>query len=229
MQDVQRDFYNAAYPLEQRIPAQLPQLLRYFELHRTEAAMRLLHYGGRLLDLGCGDGDLIARSSRLFERTVGIEVADTQLAITRNRLARDHLDNVALIQANLDRGLPFAGEQFDAVSAIAVMAFVFDPLALLSEIRRVLKRSGYFVVEVLNLGFAPRRLSVLRGGLPGYTSCRGWEGGHLHNFTRSSVTALLQATGFEVVQTTGSGTFAGLRTWWPSLLLGNVIVLARKL
>jgi hypothetical protein len=51
----------------------------------------------------------------------------------------------------------------------------------------------------------------------------------LHNFTRSSVTALLQATGFEVVQTTGSGTFAGLRTWWPSLLLGNVIVLARKL
>jgi ubiquinone/menaquinone biosynthesis C-methylase UbiE len=228
MPDAQREFYNAAYPMVQRHAAELPGWLRPFETHRTQVALHLLPPGRHLLDIGCGDGDLIARASPLFERVVGLEVADTQVAKARTRVAHDSLRNATLVQANVDRGLPFGQGQFDAVSAIAVLAFVFDPLALISEIARVLRPAGYLVLEVLNLGYAPRRLAVLRGGLPGYTTCHGWEGGHLHNFTRHSIATLLEANGFEVLRVTGSGTFAGLRTWWSSMLLGNVIVLAGR-
>ncbi len=228
MQDVQRDFYNAAYPLADHHAAQLPLWLRAFEVHRTDVALQLLPPGRQLLDIGCGNGDLILRAAPRFERVVGLELADTQLARAHMQLRRVGHRNATLVQANLDRGLPFVDGQFDTVSAIAVLAFTFDPLALLSEIGRVLRPGGYLVAEVLNLGYAPRRLAVLGGGLPGYTSCYGWEGGHLHNFTRKSLVNLLRRSGFDALQTTGSGTFAALRSWWPAMLLGNVIVQARK-
>jgi ubiquinone/menaquinone biosynthesis C-methylase UbiE len=228
MQDAQRDFYNAAYPLADYHPAQLPSLLRAFEIHRTDVALQLLPPGRRLLDIGCGDGDLLMRAAPRFERVVGLELADTQLTKARKRIGYSGLRNVSLVQANVDTGLPFQNAQFDAISLVAVLAFVFDPIALLSEASRVLKADGQMIVEVLNLGYAPRRFAVLSGRLPGYTSCRGWEGGHLHNFTRRSLANFLRSSGFDVLQTTGSGTFAALRSWWPAMLLGNVIVQARK-
>jgi 2-polyprenyl-3-methyl-5-hydroxy-6-metoxy-1,4-benzoquinol methylase len=130
--------------------------------------------------------------------------------------------------ANVDRGLPLLDRQFDVVTAIAVLALVLDPIAQLHEIRRVLRPGGQLVVEVLNLVYLPRRLAVLTGRLPTHTTCHGWEGGHLHNFTRPALIRLLRECGFEVEAVTGSGVLTSLRQWWPGLLLGNVIASARR-
>ena len=63
--------------------------------------------------------------------------------------------------------------------------------------------------------------------MPVHTTCHGWEGGHLHNFTRSTLVQLLHSRGFQVERCTGSGVLTPLRSWWPGLLLGNIIVRAR--
>ena len=155
-------------------------------------------------------------------------MSDTQLATAQRKLASHGVTNVELTLGNIDRGLPFPSNHFDAVTAVAVLAFVFDPLHALDEIHRVLKPGGRLVVEALNLVYLPRRLAVLAGHLPPHTSCHGWEGGHLHNFTRPALLRLLRDHNFSVERCTGSGVLAPLRTWWPELLLGNIIVLARK-
>ncbi|MDQ3809972.1 MAG: class I SAM-dependent methyltransferase [Chloroflexota bacterium] len=219
--DVQRDFYTAAYRAGS--PSR-SGLLGTLELHRVDAALRLVPGGVRLLDVGCGDGALLEKAADRFQHLTGVDVSDAQLAAARARLHR----RADLVQANVDRGLPFRSREFDTVTAIAVLSFVFDPVALLEEIKRVLRPGGLLALEVLNLVYLPRRLRVLVGQLPAQTSCHGWEGGHLHNFTRPALLRLLDERGFRVERCTGSGVLTPLRTWWPGLLLGNVIATARS-
>jgi SAM-dependent methyltransferase len=228
--DLQRSFYNEAYPVlaENASSEGTPSLLQRLELHRTDAVLRMLPRGGRLLDVGCGDGGLLAKCARDFDEVIGVDVADTQLWAARRRLSTVGVHNATLVQANVDRGLPFRDEQFDAVTLVAVLGFIFDPLTVLSEVRRVLKSGGCLAVEVLNLVYLPRRLGVVSGRLPRHTNCYGWEGGQLHNFTRDALGDLLRDRGFEVQRSGGSGVLAGLRSWWPGLLLGNVIALGTK-
>jgi ubiquinone/menaquinone biosynthesis C-methylase UbiE len=225
--DVQRQFYNAAY--DQRTSANtVPSLLKRLELHRVDAVTSIIPSGGRLLDVGCGDGHLLAKCVAKFDYLVGIDVADAQIRAATDRLTQAGARNTHLVQANIDRGIPLRSEQFDVVCVVAVLGFVFDPVYVLAELRRVLKAGGHLAVEVLNLVYLPRRLALLAGQLPVQSACIGWEGGHLHNFTRGSFEELLRDSGFVVETVTGSGVLAQARSWWPSLLTGNLIVLATK-
>jgi ubiquinone/menaquinone biosynthesis C-methylase UbiE len=230
MPDVQRRFYTEAYPARKSATPRhdMPGFLQRHELHRTDAAIRLLPRGGRLLDVGCGNGTLLMKCAADFDHLVGVDVADTQISGARSQLAAAGVDNVQLVLANIDTGLPLASRQFDVVTAIAVLGIIFDPVAALEELRRVLKPGGCLAIEVLNLVYLPRRLALVMGRLPAQTTCHGWEGGHLHNFTRAAVLDLLQTHGFALQHCTGSGVFTSLRTWWPSMLLGNVIAVSTK-
>jgi ubiquinone/menaquinone biosynthesis C-methylase UbiE len=230
MSDPQRRFYLEAYPHGPAAPTAdgLLRYLRRFEVHRLDTVVAKLPSGGSLLDVGCGDGALLSKCASRFQRLVGVDVADTQVVRSRRRLRADNIHNATLVHANLDNGLPFRDEQFDAATAVAVLGFIFDPIAALDELRRVLKPGGHLAVEVLNLVYLPRRLALVSGRLPQQTTCHGWEGGHLHNFTRAALLKLLRERGFHVRSCTGSGVFQPMRTWWPSMLLGNVIAVCVK-
>jgi SAM-dependent methyltransferase len=158
----------------------------------------------------------------------GIDVADAQIEAARTRAANAGVPNVSFVTANLDAGVPFPNECFDVVTGIAVLAMVFDPIAVLNELHRVLKPRGHLLLEVPNLAYLPRRLALLRGHLPRVSAGHGWDGGHLHNFTLDSLRNLLRTHGFVVERVTGSGIFAPLRSWRPSLLTGNLILVSRR-
>lgn len=229
--DLQRDFYNAAYsPLNSGLRTQpLDRLVKRFELHRTEVVFRLLPRGGTLLDVGCGDGGLLARCAPFFDHVVGVDIADVRLQAARQRRSGGRSSDSAIVLSNVDHGLPFSDECFDVVTAVATIGFLFDPIAAVAERQRVLRIGGSFVVEVLNLAYLPRRLALLMGFQPILSRGYGWDGGSLHNFTLGTLKRLLQRHGLAVERCTGSGVFAPLRSWRPSLLTGNLIVRARKL
>ena len=93
----------------------------------------------------------------------------------------------------------------------------------------MLAPGGQFVVEVPNVADLPRRLQLLLGWQM-WTSdyAHGIDGGTLHSFTAATLKRRGQAAGCRMRHVTGAGIFASIRTWWVSLLCGDVIVLAQK-
>jgi ubiquinone/menaquinone biosynthesis C-methylase UbiE len=98
--------------------------------------------GGRLLDVGCGTGFVIDLVRDLFERIDGVDV--TPAMLERVDRAGGH---VHLHEANAE-ALPFADATFDMASSYAFMHHVADHVAILREVRRVLRPGGLFYVDL---------------------------------------------------------------------------------
>jgi ubiquinone/menaquinone biosynthesis C-methylase UbiE len=227
--DVQRAFYNRLYAAGPAAGSSgLHQLIAPFEVHRSDLIATLVEDGGHLLDVGSGDGTLLARCGPRFSRLTGVDIADVRVCAAARHLSSLGVDNVSFVLANVDAGLPLQSATVDVATITAVLGFIFDPLAMLDELHRVLRPGAQLVLEVLNLAFLPRRLVLLLGRLPRHSTAEGWDGGHLHNFTQAALDEALVARGFRVERWTGSGVFASLRNWWPSLLTGNLIAVCRR-
>lgn len=98
---------------------------------------------GRLLDVGCGNGAFLARMRDLGWEVLGVE-PDSQAA----RIASQRY-NLRVLDGTLeDAGLP-AG-CMDAVTMNHVIEHAHDPVALLSECRRVLRVRGKLVIVTPN-------------------------------------------------------------------------------
>jgi SAM-dependent methyltransferase len=205
--------------------------LRRFELHRVPATFALLDPGERLLDMGCGDGTLLAlaRASK-FREVYGIDVATAVVARARDTCALrlGSLDGVHIERQDLNERLSLPDGGVDAVTAIAVIEHIFDPYFAIAEIHRVLSDDGQLIMEVPNLAWLPRRLDVLLGRLPVTGEEEGWDGGHLHYFTFDAMRTLLESSGFRVVYIGSTGIFPRLRNLRPTLFGGNILVKARK-
>ena len=89
------------------------------------------HPGGKLLEIGCGNGDRLALFRDLGWKVKGIE-PDTKVASIKG------LDIVA---GTLESG-KFQGESFDVIVLSHVIEHVFDPLETIRECHRLLRPGG---------------------------------------------------------------------------------------
>jgi methionine biosynthesis protein MetW len=219
------DFFDAQHA-DDRLP--LPsgyRMLRRFEVSRADVAANLLPAGASLLDVGCGDGELLARVKDRYQRMVGTDISPSAIEQAQRR----HGSIAEFVVMDASAPLPFGDASFSTVITLSTLQYVFDPAVFLAEAHRVLEPGGHLLVEVPNVAYMPQRLRLL-AGLPIRTSYwrHGIDGGNLHYFTVDSIRQLLIDQGFTPKRVTGSGIFAGLRTWRVSLLCGNIFVLARK-
>jgi SAM-dependent methyltransferase len=140
--------------------------------------------GGRLLELGCGPGDLWrANADRI--------PADWQLALTDYspgmvREAREALARVrpgaALVAANVDaQALPLADASFDAVVANHMLYHVPDRPRAFAEIRRVLRPGGRFYAATNGARHMQEVGSLADGELIAAARIRGRLGFNLEN------------------------------------------------
>ena len=200
-----------------------------FELHREDAVARLIPGGEKLLDMGCGGGSFIFKVKDKFKEIHGIDIASNRIHdATRLKEEKHPKDNISFRVVDIDTGLPYADGYFDAVTCIATFQLIYDPYFVIDELRRVLKNGGVLMIEVPNMAWLPRRISLLFGNLSRTSGAGGWDGGTLHYFTVSSFKAFLQEQGFKVTCVSGAGIFSSLRNWWVSLLSGDIIIKAEK-
>jgi methionine biosynthesis protein MetW len=127
--------------------------------HTTmHAIAKLVPEGSRVLDLGCGDGALLALLQQTRGCTgYGVEIADANVLACVKR-------GVNVIQLNLDEGLNmFADASFDVVLQIDTLQHLRNAEVMLRETVRV-GRLG--IVAFPNFAHWPNRLSVLKGRMP---------------------------------------------------------------
>jgi methionine biosynthesis protein MetW len=123
-----------------------------------DAIKSMVPYGSRVLDLGCGDGALLAFLQQHHGCSgYGVEINDANVLACVKQ-------GVNVIQLNLDQGLAMFGDQsFDVVLQIDTLQHLRNAQTMLQETVRV-GRLG--IVTFPNFAHWPNRLSVLQGYMP---------------------------------------------------------------
>jgi SAM-dependent methyltransferase len=107
---------------------------------------RYIGKGSQVLDLACGTGYFIRRTSSLFNNGevdfVGLDISRRAL-----RMATDKSPQIPFVQGNAEE-LPFDDRSFDTVLVIAVMEHVISPYRVTSELARVLKDGGHLLLAI---------------------------------------------------------------------------------
>jgi len=99
--------------------------------------------GEAVLEIGCGQGRTLARiGSEPDTVLAGIDPSGVMLRLARKRLRRWIDAGRTDVSLASSAKIPHADEHFDAALAVHVLYFWRDPLADLTEIRRVLRVGG---------------------------------------------------------------------------------------
>jgi methionine biosynthesis protein MetW len=114
--------------------------------------------GSRVLDLGCGDGALLAHLQQAKGCSgYGVEIADDNVLACARR-------GVNVVQLNLEEGLALFGDQsFDVVLQLQTLQHLRNTEKMLRETARV-GRLG--IISFPNFAHWPNRLSVVQGRMP---------------------------------------------------------------
>ena len=181
--------------------------------HHTdfERIAELVPAGSRVLDLGCGDGTLLAHLIK--ERGCsgyGVELDDAKVLACVQR-------GVNVIQRNLEEGLSiFEDNSFDVVLQLDTLQHLRNTEAMLRETARV-GRIG--IVSFPNFAHWPNRLSVLRGRVP-VTKRLPYQWFNTPNIRVGTFTdfeVLARSSGLRILESFGL-TDGEVQTLWPNLL-----------
>jgi SAM-dependent methyltransferase len=140
---------------------------------------------GRLLDLGCWVGFLLAEARERGWEGVGVEPSEFASRYGRDELGLD-IRTEPLEDAELEPG------GFDAAVMGDVIEHFPDPGAALDRLRPALRRGGVLALALPDAG----------SGLARAMGARWWSviPTHVHYFTRDSVELLLARHGFETLR-----------------------------
>ncbi len=94
----------------------------------------------RMLDIGCGTGNVLRLARRRFAQCVGIDLSRRLLAQLRRREGFPLAVSEALF-------LPFRDAQFDVVSMYAFVHHVIDPAPIFRAVHRVLRPGGMLYID----------------------------------------------------------------------------------
>ena len=149
MKDYVREYFDrhaerwveAAYAGDTRFPIG-PERVR-LALDGVAPAFR---EGARLIDLGCGGGQLCLDAAELGWKVVGLDVAPAMVEEARELCAgRD----VEFVVGSFDRS-GFDDASFDAVTAMGLIEYLPGDGPLFAEARRLLRPGGRFAVSCRN-------------------------------------------------------------------------------
>lgn len=158
---------------------------------------RLLPTTGKVLDVGCGRGQLGAAIREMGLEVWGVEQSGEACPTARERLH-------GLVEADLhDMNAVRAGlgeQKFDALIFSDVLEHVYDPRTVLEQYLTLVKPGGRVFISVPNFVVWTNRLKLMFGRVD-YTDTGVMDRTHIRLFTFKGARELVQASGCEVTRT----------------------------
>src|SRR5260221_1082153 len=145
-----------------------------------------------ILDVGCASGWFLSQVQKKFPKAqcYGIDIYEQAIAYGKRLYPTIHF-----ARANAQK-LPYSSEKFDIVISTEVLEHVDDPKHVLLEIKRVLKKGGYGVIE-LDSGSV---LFSISWYLWRKFSGKVWNDSHLHSFNVKKLGHLMEDCGFRIIK-----------------------------
>ena len=144
----------------------------------------------RALDLACGPGTFTAALAARAGFVCGLDLTPAMLALAQRRMAEAGGGNVALVCGDAT-ALPFPTGAFDVAVSGYSLHHMSDPLSVLRELARVVRRGGRIALVDI---YVPE-------GASGETNDgieRARDASHCHTLGRAEFPALVEEAGFSV-------------------------------
>lgn len=137
-------FLNACEGYEEFVESQGERLSRRLAEAFAYAEVKP---GMKVLDVGCGRGEILRHVTKLGARAYGIDYAEVAVKLSREA-TRDEAAPIGVYRTDAKR-LPYPDNTFDRVLMFDVVEHLFpwELNAALSDIQRVLKPGGMLVVH----------------------------------------------------------------------------------
>jgi SAM-dependent methyltransferase len=163
------------------------------ENHALVDAFSRLRPPGRLLEVGCASGWLLASAAERGWEVVGVELSSVAVAHARSLGLEVHEGELP--------GVPLPSASFDVVYLGDVLEHVPDCRATLAEVARVLKPGGFMYLRgPITTHSLARELALRAAALAGRTLVLREPPYHLWEFTPRSLRALAAVVGLRVVE-----------------------------
>jgi ubiquinone biosynthesis O-methyltransferase len=104
-------------------------------------------HGLRVLDVGCGDGELACELAAHGAIVTGVDSSGAMIEAAKYQ-STQQVSDIAF-QVSRAENLPFRDEHFDIVTVVTILCFVKDAAPVFREIARVLRPGGRFVIGEL--------------------------------------------------------------------------------
>jgi 2-polyprenyl-3-methyl-5-hydroxy-6-metoxy-1,4-benzoquinol methylase len=179
--------------------------------------LRILRQIGarRVLDLGCGNGELCGQLAQAGFDVVGVELDPEGVRIARRTHPQVSFHNYGvhddpkLVLGRED------GRLFDAVVSTEVIEHLYSPHLLPAYARELLVDGGQLVLSTPYHGYLKNLLLSLSNHWDQHHTPL-WHGGHIKFWSAATLTRLLREGQFEVTDFRGVGRLPYL---WKSMVL----------
>ncbi|MEM4282382.1 MAG: class I SAM-dependent methyltransferase [Candidatus Woesearchaeota archaeon] len=160
---------------------------------RAKHFFKLVEKKSKTLDVGCGEGAFCRELAKLGIEVVGLDTNKRSLEYAKKAAQACGL-NIKFVLANAEK-IPFKDSSFSQVICLDVLEHVDDSQKVISEIRRVLKRRGIFIVSVPTPYYLTKSLTGIS-----FSEHLKAIGHKSAGYSYPELKALLERNGFEVTK-----------------------------
>lgn len=197
VEQMQDQFFSTGFLVRQ---SEWQKLFNRLNAYRTLRRIRRFKQGGRLLEIGIGNGAFLHVAKQAGFECAGVEPSPIIVGYVKNAY------NVPVFNGYLeDFARSPMQSTFDVIVINHVLEHIPNPRVALKQVRSLLADKGIAHIAVPNIAGWESRL-------PGWTS---YETYHLYYFSPSTLLSLLSEVGFEVLRLETVEPFSG---WFNALV-----------
>ena len=171
--------------------------------------------GKRVLDVGCGNGELAGDFLKLGCVVTGIDLSQQGVDKARESFPDGRFEVVSAEDNVLQR---LGEEPFDIVVSMEVVEHLYRPRAWAGACFAALRPGGRFVCTTPYHGYLKNLAIALAGKWDRHASPL-WDGGHIKLWSKRTLFALLHEAGFRDLEFRGIGRVPGL---WMTMVVAAV-------